>query len=389
MTEKVPMPGPLVHDEKQLVVQEKKYDFYLDYNDFDEAQRRAISLSKSGLVPDRFRGEANIGSVLQALHMARQLNCDVMAVFQNVYNVKGQIGLTGKFIHALLNNCGYFTPLDFEFIYDDYNKVISCTATAEDLRVNKIRTMTLTWEEVKVAGWDRNRSGMPSPWIIYRKSMFVYRVTSYFVKTFVPEILLGMQSVEELRDIERNKTTTIRRRKPITSNSIREPEVLLDTTPTPTIGPIEDEPALHEYEPPPVGDNIPYPDDENFDPAMVANVDSERASGEDEPQSECWWDDMRHWQYRKPIDFYMLVAIGFGVAFRRHTVKMFDQEGNQINGYELTKEDQDRYFKMTRENPDSICSLPDATPEMYERITRKFVVNCGFDKNVFVDFENS
>jgi hypothetical protein len=160
---------------------------------FEHAQRVAKMLSCSSMVPQHFRGPENVGNVLIALNYAQRIKADPFMVLQSMYVVHGRPGIEGKLAIALVNQCGRFEPLQFE------EDPTGCTAYARELRSGKIlRGPKITMQMVKAEGW-LDKQG--SKWQTMPEVMFRYRSAAFFARTYCPEVLLGMQTKEELEDI--------------------------------------------------------------------------------------------------------------------------------------------------------------------------------------------
>lgn len=164
---------------------------------FEEGQRIAKMLSSSDLVPAAYKN--NIPNTMIALGMAKRLNIDPFEVMQNLDIIKGKPSWSSTFIIASLNSCGRFKPLRFEFVganpkSDDYG----CRAYTDDMDGNRITGPLVTWLMVKSEGW-LSKTG--SKWQTMPELMFQYRAASFFGRLYAPDILKGMQSVEEVKDV--------------------------------------------------------------------------------------------------------------------------------------------------------------------------------------------
>lgn len=160
---------------------------------FEHAQRVARMLGASTMVPEHFRGPQNIGNVLIAMNYAQRVRADVFMVMQSLYVVHGHPGLEGKLVIALVNQCGRFEPLEFEEDED------GCFSFAKEKKSGKtLKGPKITWAMVKGEGW-LSKNG--SKWEHLSQLMFRYRAATYFARTYCPEVLLGMQTKEELEDI--------------------------------------------------------------------------------------------------------------------------------------------------------------------------------------------
>ena len=164
---------------------------------FEDGQRIAKGLSSSDLVPAAYKN--NIPNTMIALEMANRLKISPFEVMQNLDIIKGKPSWSSTFIIASLNSCGRFKPLRFEFVgdnpkADDYG----CRAYTEDMDGNKITGVTVTWSMVKAEGW---LSKVGSKWQTMPELMFQYRAASFFGRLYAPDILKGMQTVDEVRDV--------------------------------------------------------------------------------------------------------------------------------------------------------------------------------------------
>lgn len=206
---------------------------------FELMQRAARLLSSSTLVPvayrqtieklDRYgnvkesRENPNaLANSVVALNMAQRMGADPLMVMQNLYIVEGRPSWSSQWIIAAINGCGRFSPLRFD-IQDLGDKEVAYTTTnwnngqrETSSRTVKIRDkVCVAWaieketgerlESPKVTiemavkeGW-YTKSG--SKWQTMEEVMLRYRTASFFGKLYAPELLMGLQSVEEAQDI--------------------------------------------------------------------------------------------------------------------------------------------------------------------------------------------
>lgn len=164
---------------------------FFNVDKFEHAQRVAKMLMASTIVPEHFRN--NIGNCIIALNYAERIQADPFMVMQNLYVVHGRPGIEGKLVIALVNQCGRFTPLEYD------EKPDSCTAYATEIRSNKeLRGPVVDMKLVRSERWDEKQG---SKWKTMPQIMFRYRAATFFARTYCPEVLLGMQTVEEINDV--------------------------------------------------------------------------------------------------------------------------------------------------------------------------------------------
>ena len=164
---------------------------------FEDGQRIAKGLASSDLVPQAYKG--NIPNTMIALEMATRIGVSPFMVMQNLDIIQGKPSWRSSFIIAALNSCGRFKPLKFEFIGSDANAdSYGCRAYTDDFDGNRITGPMVTWLRVKSEGW-LSKAG--SKWKTMPELMFQYRAASFFGRLYAPDILNGMQSVEEVKDV--------------------------------------------------------------------------------------------------------------------------------------------------------------------------------------------
>jgi len=185
--------GPLAH--------------FLDTSKFGQLQRVAHMFAQSELVPEHYRGK--VANCAIAIEMANRMGLAPIMFLQNTYIVHGRPGIESKLAIALINSGGMFQGnLDYEREGDspeDKNYRVRAFAVRKDTGKPAYGPW-IDWKMVKAEGWDedkKTKSGyvQKSKWNTMPGLMFDYRAAMFFARTVCPERLMGMQTVEELRDI--------------------------------------------------------------------------------------------------------------------------------------------------------------------------------------------
>lgn len=177
---------------------------FADDKVFNHTQRVAIMMAKSDLVPENYRGEKNIPNVMIALEMAHRIGASPLQVMQNLYVVHGKPSWSSQFIIASINSCGKFSPLRFEVEGEGDN--MTCCAWAYDKSTNdKLAGPKITMAMAKAEGWTTKNG---SKWKTMPELMIRYRAAAFFGRLYAPEIMMGMQSTEELHDIDQSGIKT-------------------------------------------------------------------------------------------------------------------------------------------------------------------------------------
>lgn len=157
-----------------------------------QAYKAAQYLSSSDLVPEQtYKNKPQ--NCLIALDLANRINMSPLVVMQNLYIVKGKPAWSGQFCVSLINACGRFSPLDF---VATENGMFCKAARLSDGVV--LTGPEVTWDMVKSEGWlDKNGS----KWKTMPQLMFRYRAAAFFARSYCPELLMGVQTAEEVRDV--------------------------------------------------------------------------------------------------------------------------------------------------------------------------------------------
>lgn len=174
---------------------------------FDQMQRAATLFSKSGLVPAQFKD--NMPACFVGLQLAAQLGVNPFMLFQKIYTVGGKIGIEAQVAIAVANQRKVFAgPIAYEFSGE--GKTRRCVARAV-MAANKAPVeMSLSWSEVAAEGWDKKGG---SKWNTMPDQMFRYRTALWLIRTFAPEVLMGLSSVDELEDTRVIDITPVKQKK--------------------------------------------------------------------------------------------------------------------------------------------------------------------------------
>jgi hypothetical protein len=196
---------------------------------FELMQRAAKLLSNSTLVPSSYRAKDDkkgenpnaLANCVVALNMAQRVGADPLMVMQNLYVVEGRPSWSAQWIIAAINGCGRFSPLRFdiedlgekEVVYEtvrweNRERVVSkntarvrnlkCVAWAVEKETGeRITSPAVSIEMAVREGW-YGKNG--SKWQTMPEVMLRYRTASFFGRIYAPELLMGLQSVEEIQD---------------------------------------------------------------------------------------------------------------------------------------------------------------------------------------------
>ncbi len=179
----------------------------LDEQKFEMIQRKAMMLSKSELIPKQFQGK--VADCVIAMDMAERTKSNPLAVLQNLHVIHGKPSWSAQFIIAVVNQCGRFEPLRFSIRGegDDYGCVAYTHYLGDEkTKENAVKSPRVTIAMSKKEGW-YGKTG--SKWQTMPELMVQYRAATLFGRLFCPDLLMGMQTVDELADIKREPKQVI------------------------------------------------------------------------------------------------------------------------------------------------------------------------------------
>lgn len=160
---------------------------------FEHAQRVAKMLAASNLIPKDYQGK--VENCVIALEMANRVGASPLAVMQNLHIIQGRPSWSSPFIIAAIK--GKYGDLDWRKSGEGDAYGYEAVTVDKD---GKERVGTkVDWKMVKAEGW-LDKPG--SKWKTMPEQMFKYRAAAFYGRTYCPEILLGMQTVEEVIDVQ-------------------------------------------------------------------------------------------------------------------------------------------------------------------------------------------
>lgn len=205
---------------------------------FELMQRAAKVLAGSTLVPTAYRAfkeikqkgkvtgyepnAAGLPNCIVALNMAQRMGADPLMVMQNLHIIEGRPSWSSAFIIAAINSCGRYSPLRFELSAPGEPREITYTATewinnnptdvkkkaiirdqickawaVEKETGERLESPVVSIQMAIDEGWLTKKG---SKWQTIPELMLRYRCASFFGRLYAPELLMGLQTAEEVHD---------------------------------------------------------------------------------------------------------------------------------------------------------------------------------------------
>ena len=167
-----------------------------DKKAFDQCARTANMLSKSTLVPQNYQGKPE--DCFIAVEMAARMNTSPIFIMQNLYVVKGKPSWAGQACMAMINACGKFKNAKHVYTGTKGTDSRGCYVTATRIEDGEqINGTEITMALVKAEGWISNPKWQHMP-----EQMLGYRAAAFFARMYCPEALMGLQTYEEVQDVD-------------------------------------------------------------------------------------------------------------------------------------------------------------------------------------------
>ena len=175
-------------------------NIWMDDKALKSAYRAAQYLAQSDLVPEQtYKGKPQ--NCLIALDIANRMQLSPLLVMSNLFIVRGKPGWSGQFCVAAINGCGRFYSI--EYIQTPENGGTCFVRAKRKGTDEEVVGAKVSLQMAKDEGW-LNKSG--SKWATMPELMLQYRAAAFFARAFCPDVLLGLQTADEIRDVSGYET---------------------------------------------------------------------------------------------------------------------------------------------------------------------------------------
>lgn len=181
-------------------------DIYADPGAFAHWWRVATMFGEAEIIPAHLR--KHIPDIMIGLSLARRLRVEPLLVLQSMFVVNGTPGFKASFMVALATAAGWDLDYETELLggtlkWKRRTKGGEIVAEAENMRVRV--TMT-RGDKVKVGIWVSLAQAISAGWanneqyVHSTENQLSWRAAAFAIRRTDPNLLLGLATVEELRD---------------------------------------------------------------------------------------------------------------------------------------------------------------------------------------------
>ena len=177
-------------------IAEDESSIYKNTDSLEFAQRQAKSLCESNLVPISYQGQKGLPNCLVALEMSKRMNLSPLTVMQNLNIIHGRPTWSAQFISSQIMGCGRFENFDYLVKGEGETLEVQCVAKrVEDQKI--VKGTAVSMKMARLEGWTKNPKYTSMPELMLRN-----RAATFFGRQYIPDLLLGVQTSEEVVDIQ-------------------------------------------------------------------------------------------------------------------------------------------------------------------------------------------
>lgn len=170
-------------------VVETSWNRQLEPRSMRDAERLATVLDKSGMFEGAY---GNAPAVMTAILAGRELGMPAMSALRGIHMVEGRASLSAQTMVGLLLKSGLVDYFEMEESTDK-----TCTFVGKRKGARKEQRVTHTIEMATRAGLVKPNSN----WVKTPEDMLVARASARLARLLVPDLLGGMYTPEELREV--------------------------------------------------------------------------------------------------------------------------------------------------------------------------------------------
>lgn len=160
---------------------------------FEEANKLALTLSESSIVPADFRNQP--GNVLIAMQMGHDVGLSPTQALQSIAVINGRPSIWGDAIPAIIKNHPAYEWM--KETYDEEKYIATCEMKRKGEKTTTIQSFS--WNDAVVAGLVDKKGSLYKK---YPKRMLQMRARSWAARDCFPDALKGLSVAEEMQDAE-------------------------------------------------------------------------------------------------------------------------------------------------------------------------------------------
>ena len=128
--------------------------------------------------------------------MSKRINLSPLTVMQNLNIIHGRPTWSAQFISSQIMGCGRFE--NFDYLVKGEGETLEVQCIAKRIADQKlIKGTAVSMKMARLEGWTKNPKYTSMPELMLRN-----RAATFFGRQYIPDLLLGVQTSEEVVDIQ-------------------------------------------------------------------------------------------------------------------------------------------------------------------------------------------
>lgn len=179
-----------------VVEQDKQVDIQRETMNMGKLMEMAGMLAKSTIVPITYQNRPE--NCFIALDMASRMGVSPLVIMQNLYVIQGKPSFSGSAIASMIKSSPMFKDVELIYVGEEGKDTWGAYVTAIDARNGKrLKGGTVTLAIAKKEGWFQKAG---SKWQTMPEIMLGYRAYAWFGRIHAPQLMMGLQSTDEIID---------------------------------------------------------------------------------------------------------------------------------------------------------------------------------------------
>ena len=164
----------------------------------EKMMEMSTMLANSTIVPDTYRNRPE--NCFIAIDLASRMGVPVLTLMQNLFVIQGRPSFSGQAVASMIRSYPHFRKVTLEYVGERGTASWGAYVTAERVSDGRLlKGTTVTLGMAKAEGW-LDKKG--SKWLTMPEQMLAYRAYAFFGRVHVPELMMGLQTAEEVLDVQ-------------------------------------------------------------------------------------------------------------------------------------------------------------------------------------------
>ena len=185
-------------DSNEIVKVKPDFSVAREVMPLDKLMEMSQMLSQSTIVPDTYRNRPE--NCFIALDMASRMGMSPIVIMQSLFVIQGRPSWSGQAIASMIRANPTLRNVNLEYVGERGTASWGAYVTAERVSDGRLlKGTTVTLGMAKAEGW-LDKKG--SKWLTMPEQMLAYRAYAFFGRVHVPELMMGLQTAEEVLDVQ-------------------------------------------------------------------------------------------------------------------------------------------------------------------------------------------